>query len=99
MYTKETPKLPLASKPRTKRTKQVKIRDLEKISPSDTNIAADEVAKTMFFLPLMSAYLGIIGAEVIQPKKKQLPKAPISTSDAQMRSNYCTQLSRLYIES
>jgi hypothetical protein len=66
----------------------VKTRELENIKPNDTNTEIEDVAKTTFFLPLMSAYLGIIRAEIIQPKKKLLPIAPISISVAHIRLSY-----------
>jgi len=77
LYTYETLKFPLTSSPSTKSTKQVKVNDLDKISPSEMKIAPVEVAKTTFLRPFRSAYLGIRSEENIQPMKKELPRAPI----------------------
>jgi hypothetical protein len=67
---------------------QVKISELENIKQNATNTDKDDVANTTFFLPIISAYLGIISAEIIQPKKKLLPIAPISISVAHIRFSY-----------
>jgi len=77
LKTNETLKFPLTRRPRINSTTHVNQSALDSKSPIETNIADVDVKNTTFLRPFRSAYLGIKSEEIIHPKKKQLPKAPI----------------------
>jgi len=63
-------------------------RDRDNNKPIETKTDPVEQAKTTFFRPFKSAYLGTDNEEIIQPKKKLLPIDPICTGVAHIRSSY-----------